>query len=601
MNEAINKLSQDDALTVLRAEIGYYKPMPDILTFLDDDYFLGGIYYDKIRHKSKVYDYWRWALTQVFPNDVTSNTYISVSGAIGTGKSTFTQIIFLYDYLKYSYIANPGSYLELLNLNGIKFKWFNLYKYKAFEQVNPINEIISKAPCFQDLAKEREQGGIGALEVGPAASTKDIISQDVPVFGLSEINFMGEKATEIINSCLSRLESRFQKGIDLLTHFILDSSDVSSSSPTELFIHNSAYSNRVLSFHVPIWKAKPHQYGKMGWFKVYAGDSAISPHILDENENTEGLDKDRIVKVPGELRPAFESDIQLALQEKVGIGLMTGGMLFPDDKIKANFNIPKTYHDVDVVDFFNAEQIADLDGMKEAIEMLPNDRALFIGCDAGISNDKYGIAIGYADNLTYKRMPDGKQVPDIFIKVPIAFSLSRKKGQETSITKVRDFIMEIASRKIVKKVVLDTFASSQLKQELTLNKIDCGYLSVDKSDQPYLLLKRLMYENRVNIADNKLLYREFKCLAKTGDNKIDHTNSGGEGLRFGEIEGAANSKDIADAVCRVVQEIYNLGAESFYAPKEDVAQQQNYMGELYSGMLRARKIKSEILRSKMYR
>lgn len=603
-NSVIRQLSPEDALSVLRNEIGYVRPVPSILEFLDDDYFLGSFYYDKFKRKSRVYGFWRDALQQVFPNDVVSPTYISVSGAIGTGKSTFSQIIFLYDMYKYYCINNPSLFLELINLNGIKFKFFNVFKYKALEMVEPLHDIIARAPCFQDIEKERKDKDIVNITIGPAVDTKDIISEDVPSFILSEVNFFEpQKAIDLINSCLSRLESRFQKGIDLLTHFILDSSDVSSNSPTELFVRNSAYSDRILSFRCPIWKAKPALYFHRGSFKVYAGDSAISPHIMEEDEDTSELDQDRIIDVPEELRPNFESDVQLALQEKVGVGLIQGGMLFPDDKIKSNFKLQKFYADVGVIDFFDTEQIQEMPGISASIANLPKSRPLYVGLDAGVAEDKFGIAVGYADNIRYREMPDGTKVPEVYMKVPIAFSLSRKEGQETSITKVKNFILYLNSIFSVKKVIVDTFQSLQLKQEMELNRIDCEYMSVDRSDQQYLILKRVMYENRVDIARNGLLYKELKCLQHI-DGKVDHTEFTAENLKFGDIgTGGVNSKDIADALCRVVNAMIEDGDEAFVHDPESGSngQQLDAMLDIYRSIGRARDIKSRILRADINR
>ena len=521
-----------------------------------------------------------------------------------TGKSTFSQIIFLYDMYKYYCINNPSLFLELINLNGIKFKFFNVFKYKALEMVEPLHDIIARAPCFQDIEKERKDKDIVNITIGPAVDTKDIISEDVPSFILSEVNFFEpQKAIDLINSCLSRLESRFQKGIDLLTHFILDSSDVSSNSPTELFVRNSAYSDRILSFRCPIWKAKPALYFHRGSFKVYAGDSAISPHIMEEDEDTSDLDQDRIIDVPEELRPNFESDVQLALQEKVGVGLIQGGMLFPDDKIKSNFKLQKFYADVGVIDFFDTEQIQEMPGISASIANLPKSRPLYVGLDAGVAEDKFGIAVGYADNIRYREMPDGTKVPEVYMKVPIAFSLSRKEGQETSITKVKNFILYLNSIFSVKKVIVDTFQSLQLKQEMELNRIDCEYMSVDRSDQQYLILKRVMYENRVDIARNGLLYKELKCLQHI-DGKVDHTEFTAENLKFGDIgTGGVNSKDIADALCRVVNAMIEDGDEAFVHDPESGSngQQLDAMLDIYKSIGRARDIKSRILRADINR
>jgi len=600
--EIVDKLSKEKTLQLLRDGIGYSKKMPDIKTFLTDDYFLGGTYFDKTKKQLKVYDFWVDALEQVFPNNVVSPTFISVSGAIGTGKSTFSQIILAYDYLKYCYISDPGSFLNLMALSGYKFKWFNVFKYKAEEQIEPMITILSHAPCFKELfdeeqykhkkRKHQQEENAPKVFIMPAATTRDIISEDVPVFVLSEINFLGDAADNLIASCLSRLNSRFQRGFDLLTHFILDSSDVSSNSPTELFTYRSGYSNRVLSFKVPIWKAKPTEYWHKGNFKVYAGDSIVKPHILEDKEDIKEFDPDRIVKVPEELRVDFETNIELALQEKVGIGLMNGGMLFPDPIIKNHFTIPPYTEDVLDLDFYDDTQIKDLPGVLDALNILPNDKSIYIGLDSGLSNDKYGIAIGYADSVSYRDLGNGQKSEEIYVNIPLVFSLTRKKGQETNLTKVKNFIMYLAANKSVGQVAYDTYQTSDLGQQMDLHKIPHKIISVDKTDREYLLFKRQLNESKIRLVNNELLYKEFRCLRHV-DGKVDHTNlvSGDKNIRFGEKKTGVNSKDSADAVVRCFCSIYNAGLEAFSAPQSGEAY-KNYTIELYKGLQAKRAIRS---------
>jgi hypothetical protein len=155
----------------------------------------------------------------------------------------------------------------------------------------------------------------------------------------------------------------------------------------------------------------------------------------------------------------------------------------------------------------------------------------------------------------------------------------------------------------VKKVIIDTFQSLQLKQEMELNKIDCEYMSVDRTDQQYIILKRVMYENRVDIARNGLLYKELKCLQHI-DGKVDHTEFTAENLKFGDIgAGGVNSKDIADALCRVVNAMIEDGDEAFmHDPESGSSNQQiDMMLDVYGSLGRTRDIKTRILQADLFR
>ena len=75
MNEqGLENLNQQQLLQILANEIGFRFEIPDILTFIDDDYYLGGTYFNKNTGQSRIYPMWRDRLQDLFPNNI---TYIS--------------------------------------------------------------------------------------------------------------------------------------------------------------------------------------------------------------------------------------------------------------------------------------------------------------------------------------------------------------------------------------------------------------------------------------------------------------------------------------------------------------------------------------------
>ena len=80
-NDFISTLDSNTMLQLLKNEIGFKFEMPDILTFCDDDYYMGKLLYDKYKGKSRVYPYWREKLSQLYPNNLTTkSSYLVISG-----------------------------------------------------------------------------------------------------------------------------------------------------------------------------------------------------------------------------------------------------------------------------------------------------------------------------------------------------------------------------------------------------------------------------------------------------------------------------------------------------------------------------------------
>jgi hypothetical protein len=741
-NDFIKNLDSDTMLQLLKNEIGFKFEMPDILTFCDDDYYMGKILYDKYKGKSRVYPYWREVLQELYPNNLTTkSSYLVLSGCIGcltgdtkidtlrgtktfkeiledwnsgdrgiyvmsanpekskieydkvidvfpsgnkkvyeitldngesfkctsnhlfltnnnewasidngllqeglsllpfnhrikkgyyefydpykgvwrkryrvphidynksndnsdrkvisikecgyedvydltteknhnfalycgifahnSGKSTISQIICAYDYLKLQAMIDPGSYFELINQNGIALFNFSIYKYKAKDFTIAIKKWLQAMPAIQDMKKKSTFNP--EIKILPGYSKKSIVSTDACTIQLSEVNEY-KNPDDILSSALSRMESRFRKGLGMFCHAILDCSAVSVNSPTERFIHESPYSNKLMAIEASIWDVKPQLFWGMEpkSFTVYGGDSVVNPHIIEEGEDTSTYDQDRILEVPSELREQYESDILKALNETAGLSLISGGMFYPDDYIKQRFNIPQVTPDTISFDFYDETQIFDIEGIEDAVDLLPEDRYMFVGLDCGYATDHYGVAIGYSDSTSKVKLSDDDYIENYHIKIPICIGFGRKKNQQTNITKIRNFLLELNKRRPIYMVAYDGHQTVQLAQDMKFNNIKTKLLSVEKDKYP-LALKHALCEGLVDLPDNEVLYREFRCL-KHRDGYIDHSSHEGVG-KDGEAKKSINSKDMVDAVTRCFAIIRSNINVTLDVPKENV-------------------------------
>ena len=170
--------------------------------------------------------------------------------------------------------------------------------------------------------------------------------------------------------------------------------------------------------------------------------------------------------------------------------------------------------------------------------MLPHSPR-YIHVDLALTRDYAAIASTYVMDYieVYREDPSTGTVasyrePILFVEWVIY--IKPKPNQEIPIYKIRDFIIELKKSKFPLKIVsADGYQSALLLQDLRLAGIKTDVVSVDRDYNPYLNLKRAIYEKRIVLPRVSRLKEELLNLIDTGK-KIDHPVTG--------------SKDGADAV-----------------------------------------------------
>jgi len=565
IEKILSNLTPSQELLLLSKIIGFKKIPPTVDQILDDEYYLG-----KVIGKN-IYPIWRERLKEIYPDPIrTSCLFVIAKGAIGTGKSTFSRLIMFIDLLKLTLIDDPFKFLGLDPSTQFTFRFFNVNLAKAQSVfVDPFNDMVYNCEYFNDLLSQNNWEWPFRIYYGPASRPNQVLSEALMSCVLSEINFMKYwVAEEILDTVISRLESRFQRGIGYLNHIVLDSSDTTDDSIVENFIKNSPYRREMKVFSTTIWDAKKHlgiyfkkfnEQTGLNYFEVYTGDSNFKPFIIrggDKERLKDRLDLEKIIKVPEELREIFETDIELALQEKAGISVRSGDLFFRDkDAVLKTAKIPVNYPEHIILSFSDKNDTL-MDKIKDAVLALPDDRYLYCRIDLGISHDNTGLAIVYLDRIEKRKVRD-VEVSEFYYIVPIALSIGRHPDEETPIDKIRDFFIELSTIKSIRVVSTDQYQSTQLRQELRKAGINTMLLSVDKNSNSYNILKNLIYRGHVSLPSSKLLLDELLNLVDYG-NKIDHK--------------ANSSKDIADAVAGAIDTIYSDEEASADIPSKNITE-----------------------------
>lgn len=554
-----------------------YKEMPvDIETFVNHPYYLGNTFAE-----GRLFPAWLDELKDLFPDPIRVKYLIVVlTGAIGTGKSTFSKIAALYTEYKLNCMEDPKRAFGLADTKGIQMLWFHVSGDKAQKDFIDSIKIIKKAsPYWNKIAKEGKPHKISHTIDG--VRTNNSIGSDILYYNLSELSFIPpDKAKYKLDQACKRFESRFQMAVGFSGNIVIDSSARENTSIVDDFIRNNPFSEKglVKIVRMSIWKAKAHLnlYFREGKFDVYLGDATHKPFIIPDGYNRRELDPERIIVVPMELKPHFIRNIVGALQDQAGISTNSTGRWLQDvDKIKECFSEPLNYPETLVVDFYDLQDTL-MDHLRDAIlSLIPRDKICYMRWDLGIARDRAGLAIGYFDEYEVIKDEHGSDIKIPSYCLPILVQVSRKSGQETSLTHIFQFIVAFSMLRELGNVSFDQYASQQIIQDCKRKKIHVSRISVDRTAVPYDYFKRMILQNKIRGAANTLIHKELAGLRYV-KGKVDH-QPGGITSHKSEIPG----KDIADAASGCVWDMYqNLGKASQVSNIEAADMQNQIMNQI---------------------
>ena len=141
---------------------------------------------------------------------------------------------------------------------------------------------------------------------------------------------------------------------------------------------------------------------------------------------------------------------------------------------------------IDDIDFYNLEDTI-YDRVFPLLIRVPKYTSIFIHTDIGLAHDVCGLAISYFSGEIYDN--DGfDKTPYPTFTVPLVIGISRKKGQQTSLDHIFQFIQRLSVDYSV-HVSADSFASAGLFQSCERAGIEHMAVSVDKTTEPYFMFK----------------------------------------------------------------------------------------------------------------
>lgn len=483
-----------------------------------------------------------------------------LTGGIGTAKTTIAVLSTAYQLYKLASFIDPHAEFGLDRSSEIEFVFQSLdyskakqVAYARFKDIIDKSEFFRSAfPYNKDIQSQLQFENRIIVKPVTGAQTATI-GENVYGGVIDEVNYMerveqsvkaldgGEydQANALYNSIARRRESRFLSRGRLHGLLFLVSSkrypgqftdqkeaeasaEIARTGKTSIYIYDKR-----------IWDIKPWAFGEAR-FDVFIGDQSRTPRILTDDDKVRAVDRDLILRVPVELRRAFEKDIMEALREIGGIStLATHPFLINREAVSACFGKRKSILNRRDVELGSEKLCA----FPERFENLHCPRWVHI--DPSLTGDRTGLVIGHVPRFLPVLRGEGTELAP-HIVIDASLRIHPPKGGEIQFWQIRDQLYNLFNLGLpIKWITLDSYQSRDFIQQVSLKGFNSFVLSLDTKPDGYVYTKNALYDNRIEAPSHEFLQNELLGLEFNSEKqRVDHPPSG--------------SKDIADALAGVV-------------------------------------------------
>lgn len=505
-----------------------------------------------------IFPLWKQTLKELFPTPFNAPyNEVLISAAAGSGKTVTATISILYDLYKLGCLKDPCSFYGLTPDTMIIMAIFSATASTAAVNWNDITTGIES--CDWMMRKlvdkrglEKKNGSITPVEILKGlyiqTGSKFQHSMGKAIFDglMDEAAFGGANTKESQKSYAelsSRIKTRFtnwgNKG-NIPGHlFLISSPKEAGDFMQERIDAAKASDSRFTKImqNIATWEADPRKDSD-DKFTVFIGNENKEPCMYDPEEDVPIEEMDYLIYPPMRYYEEFKKDLLISIMNYGGITTTSDMALFKSPTaLNDVFVLNNPFHkDVIELPFSKTDKqlmdFIDLDYFKNIRHPEYNR---FIHLDAAFSTntlDVYGLAACYCtlnDTTTINNDITTAEEADIFTKkdrqyfIDFVVGITAPKGQEVPLYKVQDFIEYLVKNMNypIACVSADQFQSKQTLQTLQTKGFETANISVDRSRDPYLFLRHLVYNKQILLAKNEYAKQELRKLRDDGK-KVDH-------------------------------------------------------------------------------
>lgn len=315
-------------------------------------------------------------------------------------------------------------------------------------------------------------------------------------------------------------------------------------------------------FDKPQWEVLPAYRFGTEKFYITVGDRYKRGFVVpDENSDEEHLQEYRnegyeVLEVPADYKPNFKADYDIALRDIAGrsvvgaMGFITQEMITPNVSTTRVNPFFEDYYEIGLRDNDTIERHFHLEVVPANLKQLP----MYIHIDFAEKSDHIGIAGVVIDgNKTILDLETNKKILMPFLRQIFQVAIGAPRGDKMSFQKVINFIVWLRRSGFnVGLVTTDQYQSSYVRENLDQQGFNTDKISVDRTIDPYISLRNLLQDQRIELIRCDLQEIEMINLQRNGD-RIDHKPQSNSGNEVPCLANGYNSKgigkDCADALC----------------------------------------------------
>jgi len=351
--------------------------------------------------------------------------------------------------------------------------------------------------------------------------------------GVKDLNISKRHMNHLYNTANARITGTFQLGGRIYGKMFTCSSKNSDNDYLSEHIEQQldAGNNHMYLFDKPQWEVLPEFRFSKGRFHITVGDRYKRGFVVpDENDDPEHLkayelEGYKVLEVPDNYKPNFRADYDVALRDIAGISVVGSMGFITQELITPNISQTRKnpfYEDYIEIDGKGNDTI-ERHFHAEAVPPTLKNLQMYIHLDLAEVSDHTGICgvvqdgtINVVDAATEKKV----MMP--YLKEVFQTSIGAPRGGRMSFQKVVNFILWLKRSGFwIQLVTTDQYQSSYVRETLNQQGIETEVLSVDKTMDPYMSLRNLLYDQRLELIKCELQEVEMINLQRVND-RIDH-------------------------------------------------------------------------------
>ena len=530
-----NQLSEKDKSELIFEAVGkkVYKEMPPTIEeFLDDPYYLGGLF--------TLFPIWRKVLKEIYPAPFCKKyNQVILSTATRSGKTFCTMVSMLYEIYLLTCMIDP---CKLFMSSNIVFAILSKDTGTAISQgCAYLYQGLTQSPCFKGRIREKlsysklDKDGVSLTDdilLKAGATLGSVIGANLYAGCLDEANMpsasvalenLVEYRLKIYHEMIDRKNATFSRapkmsGILWFTSSPTDEGDVLGEIIQD--VEDNAIPNVLIRDNISRWEAREEDVEET--FSFFLGSDTKDPCIVEDGIELREDEWERVIEIPNtvEYYNSFRINPYHAIQNIAGRRTMPETALFNTVDVfervfsKENNIFTRNILNIPVNSGMNIDKYL----YDPSYFLHPNKPECFryIHLDIAYSGDRFGISSVYSDRVKYVSAEDGTEIMRRKYYIDFCLGIVSLNKEKVDILKVIEFIYGLKEKGYPIKILTTDNQQGELARQLIRKKgVRTDYLSVEKSKDAYLNLKNIIITESLEGFKNPELTRELRGLRES--------------------------------------------------------------------------------------